>query len=154
MTFTDLNLHPDIIKAIVQQGYQKPTLIQGKAIPALLNGKDLLGCAKTGTGKTAAFAIPIVQRLLETQVVEESRPVSALILAPTRELAIQIGESFQVYTEHTPLQVGVIFGGITVFYSYQTNAYVTFEFQPNPIQTDSSCVSRSCKRSYDLYSLL
>ena len=66
MTFTDLNLHPDIIKAIVQQGYQKPTLIQEKAIPALLNGKDLLGCAKTGTGKTAAFAIPIVQRLLET----------------------------------------------------------------------------------------
>ena len=67
MTFTDMNLHPDIIKAIEAQGYQQPTLIQEKAIPDLVKGKDLLGCAKTGTGKTAAFAIPIVQRLLENQ---------------------------------------------------------------------------------------
>lgn len=114
MTFTDLNLNSDIIKTIEAQDYQKPTLIQEKAIPELLNGKDLLGCAKTGTGKTAAFTIPIVQRLLENQGEGVGgRPVRALILAPTRELAIQIGEYIEVYTCHTTLQVGVIFGGIT-----------------------------------------
>lgn len=114
MTFTDLKLHPDIIKAIEEHKYQKPTCIQAQAIPALLRGKDLLGCAKTGTGKTAAFAIPIIQRLLEKQgTYVGSNPVRALILAPTRELAIQIGENFEAYAGHTELKVGVIFGGIT-----------------------------------------
>ena len=114
MTFNDFNLHPDIIKAIEEYDYQKPTLIQEKAIPALLNGKDLLGCAKTGTGKTAAFAIPIVQKLLKNKgECVGSKPVRALILAPTRELAIQIGENIEAYARYTELQVGVLFGGIT-----------------------------------------
>lgn len=114
MTFNDLQIHPDIIKALEEDNYEKPTLIQEKAIPALLNGKDLLGCAKTGTGKTAAFAIPIVQKLLENPVdYVGTKPVRALILAPTRELAIQIGESFEAYARYTELQVGVLFGGIT-----------------------------------------
>lgn len=114
MTFNDLKIHPDIIKAIEEHGYQQPTLIQEKAIPALLNGRDLLGCAKTGTGKTAAFSLPILQKLLENPIeFVGSKPVRALILAPTRELAIQIGESFEAYAQHTELQVGVLFGGVT-----------------------------------------
>lgn len=114
MTFNDLNLHPDIIKAIEEHDYQKPTSIQKQAIPALLSGKDLLGCAKTGTGKTAAFALPIVQKLLEKQVeYVGSKHIRALILAPTRELAIQIGENIESYARYTELPVGVLFGGIT-----------------------------------------
>ncbi|MGL4373188.1 MAG: DEAD/DEAH box helicase, partial [Turicibacter sp.] len=114
MTFNDLQIHPDIMKAIEECGYQTPTLIQEKAIPALLSGKDLLGCAKTGTGKTAAFAIPSLQKLLDNQFLSVgSKPVRALILAPTRELALQIGESFEVLARYTELQVGVLFGGVT-----------------------------------------
>lgn len=114
MTFNDLQIHPDIIRALEEENYEKPTLIQEKAIPSLLNGRDLLGCAKTGTGKTAAFAIPVLQKLLENPVESTgTKPIRALILAPTRELAIQIGESFEVYARHTELQVGVLFGGIT-----------------------------------------
>ncbi|HAX73997.1 MAG TPA: DEAD/DEAH box helicase, partial [Firmicutes bacterium] len=114
MTFNELKIHPDILKALEESNYEKPTEIQEKAIPALLAGKDVLGCAKTGTGKTAAFAIPILQKLLENKVdYVGTKPVRALILAPTRELAIQIGESFETYAQFTELSVGVLFGGIT-----------------------------------------
>ncbi len=111
MTFTDLQIHPDIMKAIEEANYEKPTSIQEQAIPVLLNGRDVLGCAKTGTGKTAAFGIPMIQRLLENPVA--GKPIRALILAPTRELAIQIGENIETYASHTEISVGVMYGGVT-----------------------------------------
>lgn len=114
MLFHDFNLNPSIIKAIEDQNYKKPTEIQQKAIPVLLGGKDVLGCARTGTGKTAAFAIPILEKLSkEIRQSEEEHPIRALVLAPTRELAIQIGESFTVYGQDLSIETGVIFGGVT-----------------------------------------
>ena len=114
MLFQDLNLNPSIIKAIEDQKYKRPTPIQEKAIPLLLSGKDLIGCAQTGTGKTAAFAIPILQMLSKDSIDREGdNQIRALVLAPTRELAIQIGESFKTYGQYLDLQTGVIFGGVT-----------------------------------------
>ena len=101
MTFEDLDLIEPIRKALVQEGYTTPTPIQSEAIPIVSQGYDLLGCAQTGTGKTAAFSIPILQRI-EKQILSEDRPgIKALILAPTRELAIQIGESFTAYGRYS-----------------------------------------------------
>ncbi|OJV16530.1 MAG: DEAD/DEAH box helicase [Dyadobacter sp. 50-39] len=113
MTFQDLKLIEPIKKALQEEGYTTPTPIQAKAIPIILENKDLLGCAQTGTGKTAAFAIPMLQLLQENPVgkFEKSR-VRALILTPTRELAIQIGESFAAYGRHTRVRHTVIFGGV------------------------------------------
>ncbi|MGL6174631.1 MAG: DEAD/DEAH box helicase [Cellulosilyticaceae bacterium] len=116
MRFQDFGLDQAIIQGIEAQDYQVPTSIQEQAIPVLLSGKDLVGCAQTGTGKTAAFAIPILQNLLkEDRAVGEEgkRPIRALVLAPTRELAIQIGEQFDHYGAHLGIEVGVIFGGVT-----------------------------------------
>ncbi len=114
MLFQDLNLNPSIIKAIEGQKYKKPTPIQEKAIPSILSGKDLLGCAQTGTGKTAAFAIPILQILSKASIDHVAyNQIRALVLAPTRELAIQIGESFKTYGQHLDIQTGVIYGGVT-----------------------------------------
>lgn len=114
MLFHDFNLNPSIIKAIEDQQYKNPTPIQEQAIPSILNGKDLLGCAQTGTGKTAAFAIPILEKLSKEILNPEGfNPIKALILAPTRELAIQIEESFKLYAQHLAIQTGVIFGGVT-----------------------------------------
>lgn len=114
MLFEDFDLNSSIMKAIIEQKYKNPTPIQEKAIPPLLSGKDLLGCAQTGTGKTAAFAIPILQKLANESIHSDvERPIKALILAPTRELAIQIGECFELYGQHTALQTGTIFGGVT-----------------------------------------
>ncbi|HEY5583774.1 MAG TPA: DEAD/DEAH box helicase [Ruminiclostridium sp.] len=114
MLFLDLNLNPSIIKAIEDQKYEKPTPIQEKAIPAILCGKDLLGCAQTGTGKTAAFAMPILHMLSKDSITRrEFNQIRALVLAPTRELAIQIGESFNTYGQHLNIQTGVIYGGVT-----------------------------------------
>ncbi len=113
MTFSELNLIEPIQKALKTQGYTKPTPIQAQAIPLLLQQKDLLGCAQTGTGKTAAFAIPILQ-LLHQQGPQQkgSRKIKALIVTPTRELAIQIGESFNDYGKNLHLAHTVIFGGV------------------------------------------
>ncbi len=114
MTFQDLKLNPSIIQAVADRKYEKPTPIQEKAIPAILSGKDILGCAQTGTGKTGAFAMPILDRIaMEDRDPEAFAQIKALILAPTRELAIQIGESFQTYGQHLPIQTGVIYGGVT-----------------------------------------
>ncbi|MGL4345310.1 MAG: DEAD/DEAH box helicase [Cellulosilyticaceae bacterium] len=114
MLFNDFDLNPLIIQAIEEQKYKNPTPIQQKAIPALLEGKDILGCAKTGTGKTAAFAIPILHRLAkEGHGCESPRQIRALVLAPTRELAIQIGENFERYGEYLDIGTGTIFGGVT-----------------------------------------
>lgn len=109
MTFDNLNLIDPIRKALREEGYTTPTPIQQQSIPILLEGKDLLGCAQTGTGKTAAFSIPILQRLYKT---DNRKGIKALILTPTRELAIQIGESFDAYGKYTGLRHTVIFGGV------------------------------------------
>lgn len=110
MKFTDLNLIDPISKALQDVGYEQPTPIQEQAIPSILAGKDLLGTAQTGTGKTAAFAIPILQNLSLKK--EKNRHIKALILTPTRELAIQIEESFNDYGKYLPLKNLVIFGGV------------------------------------------
>lgn len=121
MTFNELNLIEPILKALQEEGYTTPTPIQAQAIPPVLEGKDLLGCAQTGTGKTAAFSIPILQRLIEQRKQEHKRRIlSTLILTPTRELAIQIGESIAAYGRHTGLKHTVIFGGVSQH--PQTNA--------------------------------
>ena len=98
-----------ILKALKEEGYSSPTPIQEQSIPILLQGKDLLGCAQTGTGKTAAFSIPILQKLYKT---DHRKGIKALILTPTRELAIQIGECFEAYGKYTGLKHTVIFGGV------------------------------------------
>ena len=112
MQFKDLGIIEPIQKALADQGYSNPTPIQEQAIPILLKGKDLLGCAQTGTGKTAAFAIPILQRLYQENPVKGQRKVKALIVTPTRELAIQIGEGFSDYGKYTNLKNTVIQGGV------------------------------------------
>jgi ATP-dependent RNA helicase RhlE len=109
MTFEQLHLIEPILKALQQEGYTSPTPIQEQSIPILLQGNDLLGCAQTGTGKTAAFSIPILQKLYKT---DNKKGIKALILTPTRELAIQIGESFEAYGKYTGLRHTVIFGGV------------------------------------------
>ena len=110
MNFRDLGLTAPILKALTQAGYTDPTPIQRKAIPPALAGRDVLGCAQTGTGKTCAFAAPILQRL--SGRVPKPRAIRALILTPTRELAIQIQDSFAAYGRNLPLRCAVIFGGV------------------------------------------
>ena len=110
MTFQDLPLQPAILKAVAEAGYTSPSPIQAGAIPPVLAGRDLLGCAQTGTGKTAAFALPILQNL---SAQTPQRPcIRALILTPTRERALQIGDSFSAYGKHLKLRHTVIFGGV------------------------------------------
>lgn len=114
MTFKELNIIEPILKALEKEGYTAPTPIQQQAIPHLLEGKDLLGCAQTGTGKTAAFAIPIIQQFyLQKSDVKKPRVIKALILTPTRELAAQIGNSFSAYGLFAGLKHTVIYGGVS-----------------------------------------
>lgn len=110
MNFTDLNLIEPIAKAIQEQGYTTPTPIQERSIPDILEGRDFLGCAQTGTGKTAAFSIPILQNLSKNKI--STNHIKALILTPTRELAIQIEENINAYGKYLPLKQLVIFGGV------------------------------------------
>ncbi|MEG1857619.1 MAG: DEAD/DEAH box helicase, partial [Pseudoflavonifractor sp.] len=110
MTFKELGLIPPILEALTEQGYEKPSPIQEKAIAPALAGRDVLGCAQTGTGKTCAFATPILQLLSRQQ--PAARAIRALILTPTRELALQIQESFVGYGKHLSLRSAVIFGGV------------------------------------------
>ena len=110
--FKSLNIIEPILKAVKEEGYTTPTPVQVQAIPIVLLGTDLLGCAQTGTGKTAAFAIPILQLLSANKTDHKKRKVRSLIVTPTRELAIQIGESFKAYGRHTGLTYTVIFGGV------------------------------------------
>jgi ATP-dependent RNA helicase RhlE len=116
LNFKELHLIAPILKALETEGYTTPTPIQEQSIPDVLKGKDLLGCAQTGTGKTAAFAIPILQNLfLQKNNDVPNNEIKALILTPTRELAIQIDESFAAYGKHTGLSHTVIFGGVSQF---------------------------------------
>jgi ATP-dependent RNA helicase RhlE len=112
MHFKELNLIEPILAALKAKGYEEPTPIQAAAIPSVLAGKDVLGCAQTGTGKTAAFALPILQNLLQNQPAKAGG-IRALILSPTRELAVQIGESFNLYGRGMRLRVATIFGGVS-----------------------------------------
>ncbi len=112
MTFDELQLHETLLRAVKAEGYTTPTPIQQKAIPHALAGRDVLGVAQTGTGKTAAFALPILQRLSAKAPPGGARPVRCLVLTPTRELAGQVGESFATYGKNLPLRHTVIFGGV------------------------------------------
>jgi ATP-dependent RNA helicase RhlE len=115
--FAALGLAPALLKAIVDTGYTTPTPIQAKAIPLAMQGKDLMAGAQTGTGKTAAFALPILQKLLpfaSSSTSPAKHPIRALVLTPTRELAIQVEESIKVYAKHTPLKSLVVFGGVDI----------------------------------------
>ncbi|MGB5980600.1 MAG: DEAD/DEAH box helicase [Nonlabens sp.] len=112
MTFKELGLVEPILRALQDQGYDRPTPIQAQSIPVLLEGKDLLGCAQTGTGKTAAFSIPIIQDLYQQPLQKGKRKIKTLVVTPTRELAIQIGENFTEYTKYTKIKNTVIFGGV------------------------------------------
>ncbi|KHS58480.1 MULTISPECIES: DEAD/DEAH box helicase [Terrisporobacter] len=111
MLFKDLDIIEPIQRALEEEGYKSPTPIQEKSIPHLLEGRDLLGCAQTGTGKTASFAIPILQNIYNEG--KSKKNIKAIILAPTRELAIQIGENFKTYSKHTNIKSLVIFGGVS-----------------------------------------
>ncbi|MDD2914199.1 MAG: DEAD/DEAH box helicase [Gallionella sp.] len=115
--FSSLNLDPQILRAIEEEGYTEPTPIQAQAIPHVLAGRDLMAMAQTGTGKTAAFTLPLLQRLLpqaNTSASPARHPIRALILAPTRELAIQVEKSVETYSKHVPLRSTVVFGGIDI----------------------------------------
>ncbi|NDI85670.1 DEAD/DEAH box helicase [Undibacterium crateris] len=113
--FEDFGLSPDILRALTEQGYVHPTPIQAQAIPVVLQGKDVMGAAQTGTGKTAGFSLPIIQRLLahaNSSASPARHPVRALILTPTRELADQVAENVKAYSRFTPLRSTVVFGGV------------------------------------------
>ncbi len=114
MSFDTLGLSAELLRAIREQGYNEPTPIQRNAIPVVLDGKDVLAGAQTGTGKTAGFTLPMLQRLSKTPAAKGRRPVRALVLTPTRELAAQVGESVQTYGRHLPLKSAVIFGGVKI----------------------------------------
>lgn len=115
MSFESLGLKADILRAVAEQGYQTPTPIQLKAIPLVLAGRDLLGSAQTGTGKTAGFTLPLLQLLTDNAVpIKGKRPVRALILTPTRELAAQIGKNVVEYSRYLSLRSLVVFGGVSI----------------------------------------
>jgi ATP-dependent RNA helicase RhlE len=120
MLFESLNIIEPILRSIKEEGYTIPTPIQEQAIPIILRGTDLIGCAQTGTGKTCAFAVPILQLLSNNKAFDRKRKIRSLIVTPTRELAIQIEESFNAYGRHTGLNCTVVFGGVNQ--NPQTNA--------------------------------
>ena len=116
-TFESLNLHPTLLKALRESGYTQPTPIQAQAIPVVLEGRDLMAGAQTGTGKTAAFSLPLLQTLLplaSTSTSPAKHPVRALVLTPTRELAIQVQENIKTYAKHTALKSLVVYGGVDI----------------------------------------
>lgn len=114
MSFDQLDLSPPLLQAISEQGYSKPTPVQEQAIPVILQGRDILAGAQTGTGKTAGFALPLLELLCRQAPSKKPRPTKALILTPTRELAMQVYESFKTYGKHTPLFSEVVFGGVSI----------------------------------------
>ena len=114
MSFNTLGLSAELLRAIDEQGYSEPTPIQRKAIPVILAGKDVMAGAQTGTGKTAGFTLPLLQLLSVKPIKKGWRPVRALVLTPTRELAAQVGDSVETYGRHLPLQSAVIFGGVKI----------------------------------------
>jgi ATP-dependent RNA helicase RhlE len=122
MNFSDLGLSQPVLRALDAAGYPSPTPIQAQAIPHILSGRDLFGCAQTGTGKTAAFAVPIVDRLIASAAPAGRPKTRVLVLTPTRELAAQIAGSFETYGRHTSLRYAVVFGGVGMQRQIQTLA--------------------------------
>src|SRR5215475_1689649 len=122
MTFAALGVAEPILRALAAENYTHPTPIQLRAIPALLAGRDLLGIAQTGTGKTAAFGLPLLQKLSVGHVPPRPKEARALILAPTRELAVQIEQSLRVYGRYLNLKLAVILGGVSQHSQVQTMA--------------------------------
>ncbi|MBT2970756.1 MAG: DEAD/DEAH box helicase [Candidatus Thiodiazotropha sp. (ex Ctena orbiculata)] len=114
MSFENLGLSAELLRALDEQGYSEPTPIQRKAIPAILAGRDIMAAAQTGTGKTAGFTLPLLQQLLHRLGPGGRRPIRALVLTPTRELAAQVGDSVENYGRHTGLRAAVIFGGVKI----------------------------------------
>lgn len=114
MPFETLGLSPELLRVVNEQGYKTSTPVQRQAIPSILEGRDVLAGAQTGTGKTAAFALPILQRLSNKETNKKARKIRALILVPTRELAAQVDESFKVYGGYLPFKSLVIFGGVSI----------------------------------------
>ena len=114
MSFDSLGLSAELLRAVREQGYTQPTPIQRQAIPAILQGRDIMAGAQTGTGKTAGFTLPLLQRLASSRVTGRRRPVRALILTPTRELAAQVAESVETYGRHLELTSTVVFGGVKI----------------------------------------
>jgi len=114
MSFNNLGLSAPILKAVKEQGYTKPTPIQAQAIPVILQRKDVLAGAQTGTGKTAGFTLPMLELLIRAKPTKGKHHIKALILTPTRELAIQVGESVELYSKHLPYKSTVIFGGVKI----------------------------------------
>jgi ATP-dependent RNA helicase RhlE len=114
MSFENLGLSAELLRAVEEQGYSDPTPIQRKAIPAILAGKDIMAAAQTGTGKTAGFTLPLLQQLLNRPSSTPQRPLRALVLTPTRELAAQVGDSIENYGSHTGLRATVVFGGVKI----------------------------------------
>lgn len=114
MNFTDLGLRAELLRALADAGYTTPTPIQAQAIPPVLAGGDLMAAAQTGTGKTAGFTLPLLEKLSRSDIPEGKRPVRALILTPTRELAAQVHDSVRTYGQHLPLRSMVVFGGVSI----------------------------------------
>ena len=117
MTFDSLGLSADLLRTVAEEGYIKPTPVQAAAIPLVLRGRDVLAAAQTGTGKTAAFALPILDRLREhanTSFSPARHPVRSLILVPTRELAVQVDEAVRTYGRTVPLRATVVYGGVPI----------------------------------------
>ena len=114
MSFDQLDLSPPLLQAIEEQGYKKPTPVQEQAIPLILQGRDMLAGAQTGTGKTAGFALPLLHLMHNQVLPKKPHPIRALIITPTRELAMQVNESFRIYGKHLPLFSEVVFGGVSV----------------------------------------
>jgi ATP-dependent RNA helicase RhlE len=114
MSFDSLGLSAELLRAVSEQGYTEPTPVQNKAIPVILSGRDVMAGAQTGTGKTAGFTLPLLQRLSENPHSNGRRPIRALVLTPTRELAAQVGESIRTYGRHLPLRSAVVFGGVKI----------------------------------------
>ena len=114
MSFHTLGLSAELLRAVGEQGYTEPTPVQRKAIPLILEGKDVMAGAQTGTGKTAGFTLPLLQRLNMNPIKNGRRPVRALVLTPTRELAAQVADSVETYGRHLPLQSAVVFGGVNI----------------------------------------
>jgi len=114
MSFDSLGLSAELLRAVSDKGYSEPTPIQKQAIPIILEGKDLMGGAQTGTGKTAGFTLPVLQRLMSFEKSKGRRPIRALVLTPTRELAAQVSESVVSYGKHLPLKSAVVFGGVSI----------------------------------------
>ncbi len=114
MSFTSLGLSAELVRAVAEKGYSEPTPVQRQAIPVILEGRDLMAGAQTGTGKTAGFTLPMLQRLHESAQASRRRPVRALVLTPTRELAAQVADSVVTYGRHLPLRSTVVFGGVSI----------------------------------------